>query len=162
VTQEMLSSRMYYVMHKFQTDVFYPYLSRCHCQLDRYKAVIEGFQDGPYYRPGIKEWYERFMKWSKDERALVTRFEDLNGENRTKECERMINYLFPAITSKSVVRSLAEGMKANVKPEKSLTFRKGKTGGWRDEFDEELINLTKNHAGQLLIDLGYETKAGWQ
>lgn len=159
--RDVVVSYVYYVMNKLQTDVFYPYFSRCSTQQDRYRAVIEGFKDGPYRRPGINEWYGRFMKWSKDEQALVIKFEDLVGENRTNECEKIINYLIPSIKEESAVRSLIEGMKANVKPERSLTFRKGKTGGWRDEFDEELKNLTKEHCGQLLKDLGYETAADW-
>ncbi|MBY6036296.1 sulfotransferase domain-containing protein [Fictibacillus nanhaiensis] len=158
----MVVSFVYYVMNKLRTDPSYPYLSnKCSSQKDRYQAMIEGFQDGNYRRPGITEWYERFMRWSKDEGALVLKFEDLVGSNRKNECERIIKYLMPNVKLQSDILSLINVMEENIKPENSLTFRQGKVGCWRDEFDEELKRITKELCGPLLIDLGYETTNRW-
>lgn len=159
--RDVVVSYVYYVINTLQTDVFYPYLSRCSSQLDRYRAIIEGFQDGAISRPGIKEWYERFMKWAEDDQALVIKFEDLIGKHNVKEYERVITYLYPSINDDSIIQLLIKGMKDNVKPKESLTFRKGKVGSWRDEFNEELKQVMRKHAGQLLIDLNYETSLEW-
>jgi len=43
----------------------------------------------------------------------------------------------------------------------SATFRRGQIGSWRDELKPEHILKFKEVAGQLLIDLGYETNLGW-
>lgn len=41
------------------------------------------------------------------------------------------------------------------------TFRLGKIGSWRNEFNTEHKQACKDHAGQLLIDLGYEKDLHW-
>jgi len=41
------------------------------------------------------------------------------------------------------------------------TFRKGRAGGWREEFSEEHKRAMKEVAGGLLIDLGYESGTDW-
>lgn len=52
-------------------------------------------------------------------------------------------------------------MKRNVNPEKSPTYRKGQSGNWRQEFDEEVKERFKAVAGDLLIELGYEKDLNW-
>jgi hypothetical protein len=46
-------------------------------------------------------------------------------------------------------------------PQRSPTFREGKTGGWRKAFSEENIQLFKEISGDLLINLGYEDSQDW-
>ena len=41
------------------------------------------------------------------------------------------------------------------------TFRKGQAGGWRREFSEEHKRATKEVAGDLLVELGYEKDLRW-
>ena len=48
-----------------------------------------------------------------------------------------------------------------IQPEKSPTFRKGKTGGWRNHFSDEHKQIFKDITGDLLIELGYETDNDW-
>ena len=43
----------------------------------------------------------------------------------------------------------------------TATFRKGQIGAWKKEFTQEQKELFKEHAGQLLIDLGYEKDYNW-
>ncbi len=38
----------------------------------------------------------------------------------------------------------------------SATFRKGKIGSWREEFDDEIKVAFKRSAGEFLTSLGYE------
>ncbi|MCQ6288444.1 sulfotransferase domain-containing protein [Bacillus cereus] len=48
----------------------------------------------------------------------------------------------------------------NLHPQTSPTFRKGKIGGWRDEFTDEMKEAFKA-AGNLLISLEYEENLNW-
>ena len=59
------------------------------------------------------------------------------------------------------VKRLAERMvKATQSP--SPTFRKGKTGGWRDEFKPEHVAAFKrSDPDGWLVRLGYEGDGGW-
>ena len=52
-------------------------------------------------------------------------------------------------------------IRSAIQPQKSATFRKGKTGGWRDHFTQEHKVLFKEIAGDLLIRLGYEHNNDW-
>jgi hypothetical protein len=48
-----------------------------------------------------------------------------------------------------------------IAPKKSGTFRKGKPGNWQEHFTETNKALFKEHAGDLLVRLGYETGEDW-
>lgn len=52
-------------------------------------------------------------------------------------------------------------MKQNINPKTSWTFRKGKIGGWQEEFTEINKRNFKKVAGDFLIDLGYEKSNNW-
>ena len=41
------------------------------------------------------------------------------------------------------------------------TFRKGRAGGWREEFSEEHKKAIKDEVGDLLVELGYEDGMDW-
>lgn len=49
----------------------------------------------------------------------------------------------------------------HLNPQRSPTFREGKTGGWRKAFSDENIQLFKETSGDLLVRLGYETSQDW-
>ena len=46
-------------------------------------------------------------------------------------------------------------------PKKSHTFRSGKTGGWREHFNDEHKKLFKDVTGGLLVKLEYEKDNDW-
>jgi hypothetical protein len=48
-----------------------------------------------------------------------------------------------------------------IQPQKSHTFRAGKTGGWKEHFTPEHKALFKEVAGDLLVQLGYEQDNDW-
>lgn len=52
-------------------------------------------------------------------------------------------------------------MKNNIVPEKSFTFRLGKSGSWRKEFTETNKRNFKEATGNFLIELGYEENNDW-
>ena len=43
----------------------------------------------------------------------------------------------------------------------SPTFRRGRTGQWREVFDAELRDVCKRELGPLLIRYGYESTNEW-
>jgi hypothetical protein len=52
-------------------------------------------------------------------------------------------------------------LRGAVDPIRSPTFRIGTTGGWRNRFTPEHRALFKEVAGELLIELGYESDLSW-
>jgi hypothetical protein len=59
------------------------------------------------------------------------------------------------------VDTCAAAMAARIAPEKSHTFRSGKKAGWHSEFTVEHRRRFDALAGDLLIELGYETNHDW-
>jgi hypothetical protein len=56
---------------------------------------------------------------------------------------------------------LVKIVEQNIVPEKSPTFRSGKTGEWQKHYNEEHKALFKAAAGDILIKLGYEKDYNW-
>ncbi len=56
---------------------------------------------------------------------------------------------------------LVERMVAAIKPEQSPSFRQGKIGSWRDEFDDEIKAEFKKRAGTLVTLFGSEKDDSW-
>jgi hypothetical protein len=59
------------------------------------------------------------------------------------------------------IEACMELMAAQVAPQKSHTFRSGKKSGWRSEFTAEHRKQFDAVAGDLLIELGYESDHSW-
>lgn len=85
------------------------------------------------------------------------RFEDLmsSEENRRIATGKIIDFLWGDTGHTYNLEELITKKSANIKPQESVTFRKGKIGGWRDEMDQELQALFMKSSGQLLDELGY-------
>ena len=52
-------------------------------------------------------------------------------------------------------------LEAMINPQRSPTFRQGKSGGWKTQFSPENKALFKEIAGDLLIRIGYEDNKDW-
>jgi hypothetical protein len=50
---------------------------------------------------------------------------------------------------------------SNIDPQRSPTFRSGKAGGWRSQFNPQHKMIFKEISGDLLIRLGYEKDNDW-
>jgi hypothetical protein len=59
------------------------------------------------------------------------------------------------------IQAAARTVISRLDPQRSPTFRTGKSGGWRKAFTEEHKHLFKEVAGDLLIRLGYEINSDW-
>ena len=60
------------------------------------------------------------------------------------------------------VDMLVDGMlKMSKRTDLSVTFRKGTTQQWREEFTPEVTKLFKERAGDWLIKMGYEKDNDW-
>ncbi|WP_349410291.1 sulfotransferase domain-containing protein [Pseudalkalibacillus sp. SCS-8] len=133
---------------------------------DRLKFLIEGgdpITSTKYEQPDVNKWFTSFSDWMDRKNIFTVRFEDLTTSNVKKYqvLHKMVKFLWDDQPVPYTRPVMVGKMALNIKPESSPTFRKGKSGGWREEFDEELKQLFKEKAGQLLIDLGYEKDLDW-
>ena len=129
---------------------------------ERIKTAICGRDvPGLEFLPSIRVQYDRILGWLPNPGILPFHFEDLINDPRP-QLERLLDFLETKHLPIQVDRETAiQTILEAIKPEKSPTFRKGKTGGWRNHFSDEHKQIFKDITGDLLIELGYETDNDW-
>ncbi len=126
----------------------------------RLMAIIQGV-DG-IVSP-LSDALLRFEEWFEEECSLVVRFEELIGERGggTREMQRtcvmsIAEHLEIALTEKEL-----DYICENIYSTKTLTFRRGESGGWRELFKPEHIKAFKETAGESLTKYGYGNDFDW-
>ncbi len=111
---------------------------------------------------GIKKMYDAYLPWMKFPNILLIRFEDLvgprgggNREAQVRTITAISHHIGQQISYDDAV-SYGESIFGT-----STLFNKGQIGSWKTYFTPRHIKLFKEHAGQLLIDLGYEHDLDW-
>lgn len=136
---------------------------------DRLMTSIKGLS-ARHVNPGservplfdIDRRYRSFLPWLKEELNLVVRFEDLIGPKGGGDLQRQHEAIWQILAhihvgaSAGMVERIANNLFGG-----TITFRKGKTHAWQQRFTEEHISVFKEIAGDLLIELGYETDKDW-
>jgi hypothetical protein len=119
------------------------------------------------------EWSRRVGKTVEDGPALLgesyteVRYEDLL-ERPEEEVRRLLEFL-GAGSNEEIVRRCVNaasferlsGGRERGKEDSSSFFRKGVAGDWRRFFTREDRRIFKQEAGELLIEIGYETDNNW-
>ncbi|WP_051556574.1 sulfotransferase domain-containing protein [Alkalihalobacterium bogoriense] len=134
--------------------------------------------------PGVYDEYRLIYEWTKDPSVCSVRFEDLIEDNNKDEAIlSIIEFLFDDFTIqekqknllsaftndfrkkqkviKETKQTLLQLMKDNINPSQAWTFRKGKKGGWREEFTVEHKEKFKKITGDFLLEYGYEKNQLW-
>lgn len=150
----------------FATDIYEEHGMHDHYQSlpdfgTRLTVAITGIDRDGLHMVNVKQRYEAVFEWLRQEYVLCIRFEDLINK-RDATMEAMLDevektgYKIPAPRVEAL-----KVLKAAIQPNRSHTFRSGKTGGWREYFTEEHKKLFKDIAGDLLVRLGYEKNNEW-
>lgn len=111
---------------------------------------------------GVRNMYESYLPWRNLSNVLSVRFEDLigpkgggNKDDQIRSIREIAHHIGKEI---SVAEAIAYG---DTIFGKTHSFNKGQIGSWKEYFTPKHKQLFKKHAGQLLIDLGYETNTNW-
>jgi Sulfotransferase domain len=111
--------------------------------------------------PNIAARFARYQGWLQRDDCLAMRFEDLAGGERPAMIRRVAEFYARHCASPPDIDACVAAMTARIAPEKSHTFRSGKKAGWQNEFTAEHRRRFDELAGDLLIELGYETNHDW-
>lgn len=154
--RDQIVSEVFYAVGIHEEHKLHDYLVSLKSIEDRIAALINGIQDGGVKRINVREHYELFLPWLTRPEVYVMRFEDIVNDP-AKEIDNVLNYMeekgfFPRVSRAEAV----EILRGQMSPEKSETFREGKTGQWRDYYTAENIIQFEEVAGDLLDRLGYE------
>jgi len=112
--------------------------------------------------PEVTFVYKPFMPWMYNDIVCTVKFEDLVGSKgrgdvraQVAALTKIANCLDVTLTQPLLARCIEKLFGSG------LTFRKGQIGSWRQHFTPAQTELFKAHAGDLLIELGYEKNKNW-
>jgi hypothetical protein len=160
--RDVVVSHVHYVTEMSSVHAHHEYYAEVLQDFDqRLSTSILGRSDWEEEFPDIQARFEPFLGWLNRDEVLTIRYEDFIHE-RKNTLRKIIDFTvlrgFPLLCD----REQAIGqLEASIDPQKSPTFRSGKTGGWRDQFTPEHKALFKQVGGELLIQLGYEYDNDW-
>jgi hypothetical protein len=129
---------------------------------ERITMSILGVPDDALEFTNIRARFEPYLGWLELDQVMSIRFEDLI-HGRERVIGQILDHFsqFGGCQLSLPRREAIEALTRCIDPAKSLTFREGKTGGWRKHFTDEHKALFKEVAGDLLIRLGYEEDKDW-
>ncbi|OIJ18537.1 hypothetical protein BKP45_19020 [Anaerobacillus alkalidiazotrophicus] len=107
-----------------------------------------------------KSYIEGFYGWLNDKNTYSFSFEELIN-NRFITLMNLVNYLWGGLLTPVQKKAMVTKMIGNIDTNTSRTFRSGKVGAWKTEFDQEIKEEFKKSAGDLLIRYGYEKNNNW-
>ena len=159
--RDVVVSHVHYVTEMANRHVHHDYYQSLGSFAERLRVSILGRPEFGDDFPDIRRRFEPYTGWLDRPEVLTLRFEDLI-EDRQAALSRILDHArrrgFPLfVDERAALDLLAE----SIDPQRSPTFRSGRTGGWRDQFDEDNKRMFKEVTGDLLIRLGYETDHDW-
>ena len=113
-------------------------------------------------QPSITELISGHMKWKTMGGAFLVQFEQLIGEKGggsravQQKVMRQLADFFEIACADPVIDAICDTLFGG-----TYTFNRGMIGRWRERFTDEHKDIFKEHAGQVLIQLGYETDMDW-
>ena len=160
--RDVVVSHVHYVTEMEPNHIHHRYYTDVLANFDeRLRTSILGLPDPELFFPNIRLRFEPYLGWLDCPKILSLRFEDLINSREAalgRIFDHAADHGFPA----EIDRPLAiQILSDSIDPQRSPTFRSGKIGGWREQFNEENKQVFKEISGDLLIRLGYESNMDW-
>jgi hypothetical protein len=161
--RDVVVSEAHYLREMNRWHRLHPYFRRAESIADAIMLSITGFEpplpDIEY--PSISARLARYRGWLDCGECMSIRFEDLRSDRQAELIHEMAQFYARHCDGQLDVEACTRSMEAGIAPEKSHTFRSGKKSGWQREFSAEHRRRFDEIAGDLLIELGYESDHGW-
>lgn len=164
--RDVCISLVHYVMKNPEHDL-HSYFQTLPDDHTRLLKTICGFKFSDSNRErhwaSIDAFFRNRLGWLTHPNCCSVTFEELVGPNgggdyiqQELAVRRIANHLGMWLIEKDITNIIN-----NIFSTRTATFRRGQIGNWRQEMLQEHIDAFKEVAGQLLIDLGYETTLDW-
>ena len=151
--RDKIVSHILYAMHMHTEHAMHDFYHSLPTMEARISATIEGV---PGMVESVRRTYESYLPWLDQPSVLSIRFEDAMGDRDTT-LDRMLDYLENrGLPIKPTRTACKEALNRSMSPDRSPTFRKGASGGWREHFSDRNVNEFRAKTGELLSILGYE------
>ena len=158
--RDVVVSHVFYVTEMEPNHVHHAYYQTLPDFDARLKVSILGLPDSNIEFPDIIGRFAPYLDWLDQPSVLKIHFEDL-VHKRVETLNGIINHFLERVPLSTSRETILNALEAAINPDKSPTFRSGKTGEWRKYFTEEHKKIFKDVAGDLLVRLGYEEDHSW-
>ncbi|MCA9237227.1 MAG: sulfotransferase domain-containing protein [Planctomycetales bacterium] len=113
-----------------------------------------------FYYPPIGERFEQYAPWIQRDDVFAVRFEDLVSDQQPELLRQIADYYAARSATPMDIDAVVAGMRASVDPERSHTYRKGRSGGWREKFTTRHRDLFREYGGDVLDRYGFDPFEG--
>ncbi len=127
---------------------------------DRLRTSILGRPEAAVEFPDIAARFSPYLGWLDQPAVLKVHFEDLVND-RPAALNHIMNHFLDRVPLPTPHDVILASLESSINPQRSPTFRSGKTGEWKKHFNEVHKQLFKSVAGELLVKLGYEENNNW-
>ena len=158
--RDVVVSHVFYVTDMEARHVHHAYYQSLPDFDARLHVSIVGRSDMDIEFPDIAERFAPYLAWLEHHEVLSIHFEDLIHD-RAAVLSRIIDHFLVRVPIHPSRQVMLDSLESSINPERSPTFRSGKTGEWKKHFTEEHKTIFKKVAGDLLIRLGYEKDNHW-
>jgi len=161
--RDVAVSEMHYLTRRAPWHRMYPYFARLPDDAARLSLAICGLPgDGAALYPDIGRRFGRYLGWLEEPGVLAVRYEDLISTRRSAA----LRSILVKVAEHREADRFTDGngvarIVANIRPERSPTFRVGRAGAWSEVFTERHRDEMAAVAGELLVTLGYEAGRSW-
>lgn len=158
--RDVVVSHVFYVTDMEARHVHHDYYQSLPDFNARLNISILGRPDTTIEFPNIADRFAPYLGWLDQPSMMTVHFEDLIND-RAATLNRIIDHFLSRVPLHAPRELILEGLESSINPQRSPTFRSGKTGEWKKHFTEEHKKIFKAVAGDLLIRLGYEQGQDW-
>jgi sulfotransferase family protein len=158
--RDVVVSHVFYVTKMEMRHVHHAYYASLPDLASRLKVSILGRSNSDAEFPDIAARFAPYLGWLDQPSVMKIHFEDLI-DDRTTTLNRILDRFLSRVPLQAPRRLILAALESSIDPERSPTFRSGKTGEWKKYFTDEHKEIFKDTAGDLLVRLGYEKDNDW-
>ena len=158
--RDVVVSHVFYVTDMEANHVHHAYYQSLPDFESRLRVSILGRPDAGVEFPDIAVRFEPYFGWLDQSCVLKIHFEDL-VDDRPAALNRILDHFLARVRLAVPRETMLGYLESSINPQRSPTFRSGKTGEWKTHFTDQHKKIFKDVAGDLLIRLGYEKDTEW-
>ena len=158
--RDVVVSHVFYVTDMEARHVHHDYYQSLPDFDTRLKASILGRPEVDVEFPDIAVRFVPYLDWLNHPEVMTIHFEDLVND-RAATLNSIINHFLARVPLTISREKILDFLESSINPNKSPTFRSGKTGEWKKYFTDMHKKIFKEVAGDLLVRLGYEKNNDW-
>ncbi len=157
--KDFVVSYIDYVLDEKSAHFHRPIFAELTDDAARLERMIVGHPGGAgvRYLPSVREYYGLFWGWLADADTHVVRYEELCDP---ESCARVLRRVLGHLHLPMAADVIAEAVELGLRPERSPTYRVGRSGRWRERFTPALLALYERETGDLDARLGYACCGG--